>query len=517
MSLKDKLKRIDWPLVSIPLISVIILNYMIEKYPRGAQSVISAVRQYLNNDFTLFYIFVALFFFGSTIYIACSKYGRIKLGDPDSKPEYSNLRWGIMIFTSTMSADIIFYSLCEWMMYSREPFIAQKPSVLEWSLTYSLFHWGPIAWSFYIMLAVAFGYMLYVTKNTQQKFSEACRPLLGRYVDGFWGKVIDLVAVFSLVAATATTFSVSMPLISTVVGSLTGFHNIKALSVILILVVVSIYLVASVMGMKAISVLSIVCYTFFIALLLYIFSFSGETVYIVSSGVKTCGNLVQNFLWMATQTNTRNFTQHYTVYYWSYWIVWCVATPFFIGSISKGRQIRDVIWRGYAWGLSGTFLSFIILSSFGISRQINHLVDATKLVASGQSYSEVILRLLETLPQYRIALFLLIFAMIGLYSTVFDSITMVVSKYSYRNLKVGEEPSKLMRGFWALAFMILPLALLISGSSIYCIQSVAIIVAFPTAIVITLIVVGFYCDVVKMHETLRISTLLKRNHKDQVL
>lgn len=497
IDLKDKLKRIDWPLVSIPLVSVIILNYLIERFPHSSQSVISAIRSFLNRNFTFFYILIAVFFLGSTIYIACSKYGRIKLGTPDSKPEYSNLRWGIMIFTSTMSADIIFYSLCEWIMYLREPFIARKPHPLEWGLTYSLFHWGPIAWSFYIMLAVSFGYMLYVTKNKQQKFSEACRPLFGKHIDGPWGKVIDLIAVFSLVAATATTFSVSMPLIATAVGSLIGVSNTKLLSVVLILAVVTIYLIASVIGMRAISAVSVVCYVFFIALLLYVFIFSGESTFILKSGLQACGNLIQHFPKMALQTHTGGFTQDYTVYYWSYWIVWCVATPFFIGSISRGRQIRDVIWRGYAWGLGGTFLSFIILSNFGISRQLKHLVDVAKLIQESNDYSTVILKLIETLPQYRIALLLLVFAMIGLYSTVFDSITMVISKYSYHDLRVDEEPSKLMRGFWAVAFVILPLALLISGSSIYCIQSVAIIAAFPTAIVITLIVVAFYREITR--------------------
>ena len=30
--------------------------------------------------------------------------------------------------------------------------------------------------------------------------------------------------------------------------------------------------------------------------------------------------------------------KNWTIYYWAYWMVWCVATPFFIGVISKGRS-----------------------------------------------------------------------------------------------------------------------------------------------------------------------------------
>lgn len=485
-------KQIEWPLVTIPLIVVFSLSWLLERFPKNSQFILKGIRSFLNGQLSFLYILVGLFFFVSTLYAAFSKIGRIKLGEPADKPEYSNLRWGVMIFTSTMSADIIFYALCEWLMYSGEAFIKQKGNTMEWSLTYSLFHWGPIAWSFYLMLAVAFAYMLYVTNNKRQKFSEACRPLLGKYTDGLVGKLIDLVAIFALIAGTATTFSMSMPLLAQTIGTLFGVHQFKILSIVLICVVVLIYLIASVVGMKAISWLSAICYCFFIGLLLYVLLFSGFFSYIIDAGLQSVGNLTQNFIGMATTTRSHGFTQNWTIYYWSYWIVWCVATPFFIGSISRGRTIKDVILRGYTWGVGGTFCAFIILSNFGMAQQVQGLINATQLVANGQSYAQVAVKLMETLPQYRIALVLLALAMIGLYSTVFDSITMVISKYSYKHLVVEEEPSKIIRGFWAIVFMVLPMALLISGSDMNNIQSVAIIAALPTMIVMILIVVSFY-------------------------
>lgn len=485
-------KKIDWLLVTIPILLVFSISSLISMFPKSAQNTLKIIRTFLNQQFSGFYILVAIFFVVSTLYVAFSRIGKIRLGGEDDQPEYSNTHWGIMIFTSTMSADIIFYSLCEWLMYGQEPFIKNKGNSMEWSLTYSLFHWGPIAWSFYIMLAVAFAYMLFVTKNKRQKFSEACRPLLGKYIDGLIGKIIDLIAIFALIAGTATTFSMSMPLLSTVVGNLLGIRSTRLLSVFLMVIVVLIYLIASVIGMKAISRLSTICYIFFISLLAYVLFFGNSFSYIIDSGIQGVGNLTQNFIGMATTVQSQGFTQNWTIYYWSYWIVWCVATPFFIGSISKGRTIKDVILRGYAWGLGGTYLAFIVLSNFGMNQQIHNLVNATAMIREGDSYAQTALRIMETLPQYHIALILLALAMIGLYSTVFDSITMVISKYSYSQLEIDKEPSKLIRGFWAIVFIILPIALLISNSNIFNIQSVAIIAAFPTMLVMILIVVSFY-------------------------
>lgn len=489
---KKNLSKIDWLLVIIPVLAVFGLSFILIKLPTASQNLLQSWRSFLCGKLTPYYLIIGFLFLLSTLFFGFSKYGKIKLGEQNNKPEYPTLKWGMMIFTSTMSADIIFYSLCEWMMYANDPLIKSKPNKLEWSLTYSLFHWGPIAWSFYIMLAVAFSYMIYVTKNKKQKFSEACRPLFGKAIDGWLGNIIDLIAIFSLIAATATTFSMSMPLLSTAVKTIWGFANVKTLSLILILLVVSIYLIASIIGMKAISRLSIVAFTFLGLFLVFVLFDSGSLGFTLTSSAKSLSNLIVNFIPMATTVEDKEFTQNWTVYYWAYWMVWCVATPFFIGSISKGRTIRNLIFGGYFWGLLGTYLSFFILSNFGISRQIHGLINAVSLVNHGDSYAKVIVLLMKTLPHYQVGLVLLILAMIGLYSTVFDSITMVISKYSYKSLLISEEPSKLIRGFWAVVFVLLPLALILTDTSFVNIQSVAIIVAFPTGIVMVLIVVSFY-------------------------
>ena len=96
----------------------------------------------------------------------------------------------------------------------------------KWASTYPLFLWGPIACGFYIVLAVAFGFMIHIRGRDKQKFSEACRPLLGSRVDGVWGRVIDLTAIFALIAGTETTFSLATQLQSRAISRLFGLQDI---------------------------------------------------------------------------------------------------------------------------------------------------------------------------------------------------------------------------------------------------------------------------------------------------
>ncbi len=489
-------EKIDWISTIVPFAGVVLLCVLFMLFPGQSEWTLHRVRGFLGNEGGIYYALLGIGIFLCTMYMAFSKYGKIRLGEME-KPQYSSLRWGAMIFTSTMAADILFYSLCEWALYAKEAYIEELGGVQKWASTYPLFHWGPIAWGFYIILAVAFGFMLHVRKCDKQKFSEACRPVLGSKTDGGWGRIIDLIAIFALVAGTATTFSLATPLLSAAISRIFGLPDKTALTVLLLVLIAAVYTLTVWYGMKGIAKLASCCVGLFLALLLY-FLFAGkETVYILETGLSAIGNLIQNFPVMSTWMDPlreNSFPQNWTIYYWSYWMVWCVATPFFIGMISKGRTIKNTVLGGYGWGLLGTFTSFIILGNYGLVQEMKHGVDISGFIAGGGSYVQAILKIFDTLPLSRIALLLLVLTMVAFYATTFDSITMVVSCYSYKRLPVGKEPDKKIRIFWAVVFILLPIALVFSEKSLYSLQSVSVIAAFPLGIILLVIVAGFFKD-----------------------
>ena len=190
-----------------------------------------------------------------------------------------------------------------------------------------------------------------------------------------------------------------------------------------------------------------------------------------------------------------SFPQNWTVYYWAYWMAWTIGTPFFIGIISKGRTIKNTILGGYGWALAGTFTSFIILGNYGLAQQMKHNHDVIGFIEGGGSYYDAILQILETLPLPQIAMVLLVITMILFYSTSFDTLTMIASNYSYKSISPDEEPDKRIRTFWAIMFILFPIGLLFSENSMYGLQSVSIIAAFPVGIAIMLIICSFFKDI----------------------
>lgn len=489
-------EQIDWFSTIVPLAGIVAVCAVFMMMPEQSVLLLQTVRGFLGDECGIYYALLGTGIFGCTIYMAFSQYGRIQLGQIE-KPLYSSFQWGTMIFTSTMAADILFYSLCEWALYANETHIDDMGGIQKWASTYPLFHWGPIAWSFYIVLAVAFGFMLHVRGREKQKFSEACRPLLGNRVDGIWGRVIDLIAIFALIAGTATTFSLATPLLSAAVSQVFGFANSVGLTIAILLLIAAVYTLTVWFGMRGIAKLASYCACLFFVLLLYVLLAGGETGYILETGFSALGNLVQNFIGMSTWMDPlreNSFPQNWTIYYWAYWMVWCVATPFFIGTISKGRTIRNTVLGSYGWGLAGTFTSFIVLGNYGMAQQMKHGLDVSGFIAEGGAYSEVILKIFDTLPLGSFGLILLVVTMIAFYSTTFDSITMVVSLYSYKKLSVNTEPDKRVRTFWAVMFILFPVALIFAENSMYSLQSVSIIAAFPIGFIVLLIVAGFFKD-----------------------
>ena len=153
--------------------------------------------------------------------------------------------------------------------------------------------------------------------------------------------------------------------------------------------------------MKGIQKLAASCVYLFFTLLAYVLLFGGEARYIIETGFSSIGNLVQNFIGLSTYTDpqrTTSFPQTWTMFYWAYWMVWCVAAPFFIGTISRGRTIRQTILGGYVFGLGGTFVSFIILGNYSLGLQVFGKLDVMGLyAASGDLYS-TITAIIRTLP-----------------------------------------------------------------------------------------------------------------------
>lgn len=499
--------QIDWMITLLPLGIIVGLSVLFFFFPDASNEVLSRVRFFFGDTFGVYYLAIGLGVFLVSLYLAFSKYGDIVLGSPDEKPKYSFFTWGSMMFTCGLAADILFYSFSEWVMYASDPKIEKMGGIQEWASVYPLFHWSLIPWGFYLVLAAAFGFMLHVRKRSRQRYSEACRPILGKHTDGFWGRLVDLLAVFALLAGTATTFSVATPLMASAINAL--FHvslDRTTVTIVILLITCFVYTYSLLHGLRGIGVLAKLCIYLFFGLLAYVLLFGGQTRYIIETGFSALGRMIQYFPTLATDTDPlreTHFPQNWTIYYWAYWMVWCVAAPFFIGSISRGRTIRQTILGGYGFGVGSTILSFIILGNESMGLQMAGKADFIAQYAADGDLYELIIAMIQKIPCAPLVLVVLLLTMVAFYATSFDSIALTVSCYSYQHLEEGKQPAKGIQLMWCILLILLPIALVFSESSMSNLQSVSIVAAFPIGLVILMIVGGFLKDAKKYQDEKR--------------
>ena len=497
-------KKIDWMVTLIPFVIIIGIAVLLFVFPMQSNAAISQIRFFFGDTMGIYYLIIGMAVLIISVYLSFSKYGNIVLGKPDEKPKYSFFEWGSMMFTCGLAADILFYSFSEWVMYATNPHIKELGSISEWAGVFPLFHWSFIPWAFYLVLAVAFGFMLHVRKRTRQRYSEACRPVIGKHADGILGRVIDMFALFALLAGTATTFSVATPLLASIAIQL--FHiNVSrtVVTIIILLITCAVYTYAVLHGFKGISIMAKICIYLLFGLLIFVLLVGGQGRFIIENGFQSLGKMTQNFIELATYTDpgrSNNFPQDWTIYYWAYWMVWCIAAPFFIGNISRGRTIKQTILGGYVFGVGSTIVSFIVLGNYSLGLQSSGAADfIAQYEASGDLY-ELIINIINTMPCAPFILILTLVCMITFYATSFDSIAYTAACYSYKELKEDEKPHNLMSLLWCLLLIVLPVALVFSESSMSNIQSISIISAFPIGIIMILMIWSLFRDMKKYLE-----------------
>ena len=504
---KLRSSRIDWLITLAPFIIIMALAGVLFIFPNESNDIIGQVRFFFGDTLGIYYLIIGIGVLLVSVFLSFSKYGDVVLGEPNEKPKYSFFAWGSMMFTCGLAADILFYSFAEWVMYATNPHIEELGSVAEWAGVFPLFHWSFIPWAFYLVLAVVFGFMLHVRKRNRQRYSEACRPVIGKHADGVLGRVIDLFALFALLAGTATTFSVATPLMAAIIVNLFGITISRtAVTIIILLITCAVYTYALLHGFKGISFLAKLCIYLFFGLLIVVLLIGGQGRFIIENGFQSLGKMFQNFIELSTFTDpgrTSNFPQDWTIYYWAYWMVWCIAAPFFIGNISRGRTIKQTILGGYVFGVGSTIVSFIVLGNYSLGLQTSGAADfIAEYAANGDLYG-LILNIINTMPASKFILVVTMLCMIAFYATSFDSIAYTAACYSYKRLGENEHPHKMIELLWCILLIVLPIALVFSESSMNNIQSVSIISAFPIGIIMIIMIWGFFKDIKKYLEEMK--------------
>lgn len=92
---------------------------------------------WVSKTFGWYYLLAATLYIVFVVCIACSRFGSVKLGPEQSKPEFSLLSWAAMLFAAGIGIDLMFFSVAEPVTQYMQPPEGWderlRPRVRRWS------------------------------------------------------------------------------------------------------------------------------------------------------------------------------------------------------------------------------------------------------------------------------------------------------------------------------------------------------------------------------------------------
>jgi glycine betaine transporter len=457
--------------------------------PKQMSNMTGSIQTFLGQKFGWFYLFSATGFLVVCIYLIFSRFGRIKLGKDDEKPQYSTVTWFAMLFSAGMGIGLVFWGVAEPISHFYNPPSGNGQTVeaANDALRYSFFHWGLHPWAAYSVIALALAYFSF-RKNRPQVVSEIFRPLFGDKVDGFLGKAVNIIAIIATIFGVATSLGLGAIQINGGLSYLTDIPNAFSTQLVIITVVTVLYTISATTGLnRGIKYLSNINITLALLLMFFVL-FAGSSNFIMNAFTSTLGSYVQNLPSMSLKLNPFNnsaWYQNWTIFYWAWWIAWAPFVGTFIARVSRGRTIREFIIGVL---LVPTIFSALWFSVFGGSAISFDMFENFGLydIISNEGTEFALFTLLSHFP---LGSFLSVLA-ICLISTFFitsaDSATFVLGMQSTNG---NLHPPNSVKFIWVIIQSSSAAVLLWSGG-LESLQTASIIVAFPFSFVLILMCVS---------------------------
>lgn len=404
----------------------------------GFSALATAFYDWILNYFGWAFLLTAVVSLGVCVWIYFSPLGRVRIGGPTAKPKLTNWNWFTVTLGTTIAAGIVFWGAAEPVQHILYPpessgITAMTAESARFAMAAIYRHWTVLPYAMYTLLAVMFAYGCY---NMKASFSigSMMAPLISEKRRGRINGLIDVVCVFSLVTGLSASLGIGTLSINSGLGRLFGLPSNPAVWLVIIVLVGGISVISAISGIKkGITLLSNINVGIYIFILLFILCFGG-TLFIVSFGIEGAGEFLDTFFSGALFTGVLEhdpWTKNWTMYYFGNWMAWTPITAVFLGQISYGRTIREIIKMNLLLTALFSVLWFMIISGATVNILFNTpgcgLVEAYQL-----GYENVIYQLFKNLPMAELMVPVYLAAVLISFVTAADSSTVAITNLCCR-------------------------------------------------------------------------------------
>jgi glycine betaine transporter len=450
---------------------------------------------FLVPNFGWVFILSSFGFLAFSVYLALSRYGKVRLGGQDEQPEFRRVSWIAMMFSAGMGIGLMFFGVAEPLSHMSSPPAgtaeAGTRDAAQLAMEYSYFHWAFHPWAIYAIMGLALAYFTF-RKGMPNLISTAFYPLLGDRVYGPIGKTIDILAIFATLFGSATSLGLGALQINQGLEAMFGFGGREAvgLAIVVIVVLTLGFIISAISGVhRGIQWLANTNMVLAVFLLVFVFVL-GPTVFILNTFTESLGGYLANLIPMSFSAGAFSdgeFVSGWTVFYWAWWISWAPFVGTFIARISRGRTIREFVFGVILAPSVVSFVWFAILGGTAINLQLSGTVNNLAETAASNQPGALFLTL-EQFPLFWLMAGITIILVALFFVSGADAASVVMGMLSSRgNLHPKRWKLIVWGTFTGAAAAICLLAGKIQGSvdaALSALQAVAIASAAPFVLVL---------------------------------
>ncbi|MGO2242154.1 MAG: BCCT family transporter [Halomonas sp.] len=469
-------------------------------FPERAESIFQSIVAFSTGTLDWYFMILVDFFILFCLALVVLPYGSVRLGGADARPDHSYLSWFALLFTAGIGIGLLFFGVLEPVYHANvslplgiespfgsngelNPEAVANASAMGLAGTY--LHWGIHGWAVYVVMALGLGLFTY-NKGLPFSIRSVFFPILGDRVWGWWGHVIDILAVFSTLFGLATSLGLGAQQANAGMNFVFGMEVNTTTQVIVIVVVTAAALVSVWRGLeggvKKLSEINMVLAVLFFFFVL----FAGPTLLAFTGFWSGLTTYVTEFLPLSAPFGRDDdaYRQAWTIFYWAWWISWAPFVGMFIARVSKGRTVREFILCVL---LVPSLFIFIWMGVFGSTALEQLYADPTtslvkEYVIDNYRPELSLFGMLNELPLTGLMSTLGIILALIFFITSSDSGSLVIDTITAGGKIDAPRPQRM---FWAVIEGLIAIVLLIGGG-LTALQAGVTATAIPFSIVMLL-------------------------------
>lgn len=481
------------PVFGISALVIVAFVIFVLIFHDSAATMFGDLRKWLTSTFDWVFMISGNIFVLFCFFLALSPFGKIRIGGKDAKPDFTYSGWFAMLFAAGMGIGLMFFGVLEPVYHFQNPPLglgtADQEAARSLAMAATIFHWGLHPWAIYAVVGLSLSFFCF-SRGLPLTIRSAFYPLFGNAVWGWFGHVVDTLAVFATLFGLATSLGLGANQASAGLQYLFGLQATETVKIVLILGITSLALTSVVAGLEA-GVKRLSEINMILALMLLVFVIAvGHTLDVLTGFFSGLGSYLEYLLPLSNWVDRTDsdFLHGWTTFYWAWWISWSPFVGMFIARISKGRSVREFI---FAVLIVPTLVSVLWMNAFGgtaLSEYIqNGYTGVVETVTNWQPELSLY-KMLEPLPLTTLTSSLGVILVIVFFVTSSDSGSLVVDTITAGGKM---EAPVAQRVFWCLLEGLVAIALLLGGG-LTSLQAAAIATGFPFAIVLVLMCVSLY-------------------------